>query len=94
MNHVQTKFVWGTDKRDHFLTGFAGGFTASVAVRWGGHPHGISIITGIGTGLVAGVSKEIYDYNHPANHTADIWDASFTILGATCGALFAQLLRF
>lgn len=94
MSQLQTKFVYGKDKQMHFLTGMVGGFTVAIGVHFKGGSPVWQIGSGVGLGVVSGVGKEIYDYKHPGSHTADVWDAVFTILGALVGALLAQLWRF
>lgn len=43
--------------------------------------------------IVAGVAKEWHDRSHPSEHTADIRDAAWTILGGLAGLLFGLWCR-
>lgn len=40
---------------------------------------------GLALAILGAVTKEIYDYLHPENHTADYKDAIATILGGLLG---------
>lgn len=42
--------------------------------------------------IVAAVGKEVYDKFHPANHTADVYDALATIGGGLLG--FSATIHF
>ena len=66
------------DKLLHFVGG------AAIAVLFGflGHPF-----IGVAAAAVVGIGKELYDYQHPANHTADLWDFIATALGGLAGFL-------
>lgn len=42
-------------------------------------------IIGVLASIIAAFGKEVYDYFHKENHTPDIKDAIFTILGGILG---------
>jgi len=72
------------DKRLHIIVGCAIFLFASTVF-----PVDISI----GSVIVAGIGKEIYDYFHP-NHTCDFWDALATFAGGAIGFLARYFLEY
>lgn len=62
------------DKTIHFLSGYMISTLFPVPT------------IGFLASVVAGITKEIYDYHHP-NHTCDKWDAIATSLGGALAFL-------
>ena len=62
------------DKCLHFL---AGGFVAGIV-----YALTTSHWWAVGVTAVVGITKEIYDYFHPEDHTAEVLDAIATLAGA------------
>lgn len=60
------------DKQAHFLGGYA--LTLTIGLY--------NPILGLTVGIIAAISKEIYDYKHPLVHTADVKDFIATSLGS------------
>jgi hypothetical protein len=71
------------DKLLHFIVGAA----ISASFGMAGCPA-----LGIAASLVVGAGKEVFDYFHPATHTADVWDFVATALGGVAG--FVMRLHF
>lgn len=65
------------DKEAHFVSGFALFFLLLACQM----PPEYAVITV----SLAGVIKEIYDYRHPLEHTADVYDWLATTLGGVAG---------
>lgn len=42
---------------------------------------------------VAGIGKEIYDYERPETNTMDFWDAVFTFIGGALGFAAIYLIK-
>ena len=61
------------DKRDHIVIGMA---VYGTTRALGGTPA-----QALAAAAIVGVGKEVYDHYHPANHSAEIWDAVATIGG-------------
>jgi hypothetical protein len=72
------------DKQLHALAGLAIALPVSAV----GHP-GLAL----GMAVAAGVGKEIYDYYHPLDHTADLMDALATIGGGVLGVALGLLIN-
>ena len=84
-----------SDKRSHFIAGFAIGVGVSVAFRWTGGSPKQSCRIGFGLGVMEGVRKEVYD--HQSNVDANSWglkpvhsvsgaDLAYTVAGAALGS--------
>jgi len=61
------------DKQAHFLSGAVIVFALYVI--------GLSSLFYMSVCILAGILKEIYDYQHKDIHTPDVWDAVATISG-------------
>lgn len=80
--HVETKWVYGTDKLEHFGVGAAIAIVGTlVSSPW----YALAAV------VVAAIGKETYDYFHPDTHDCDIWDAISTTVGGIVGALIAVI---
>lgn len=69
------------DKLGHFL---AGALAALVALLLGGSP-----ILAVAVAALAGLLKELYDFQHPDKHTVDFADLWWT----TCGGSVVAIAR-
>ena len=73
------------DKANHFIYGimiyYIFKLSSSIIFN-----SPISILIGSTIGIVAAISKEIYDKKHP-NHVSDWKDAAYTIAGVLLGIL-------
>lgn len=76
-----------SDKIKHFLIGLSISIFIGIMLS--------SWIVGLITSGFAGVAKEYYDSKNKENHTVDLWDAIWTLLGGVIGSLVVFLaLRY
>jgi hypothetical protein len=61
------------DKQQHIILG--------AAVYGAARAFGVSPVKALAAAAFVGLGKEVYDHYHPANHTAEIWDAVATGAG-------------
>ena len=80
----QNKYIPATDKLAHMGAGYVLGTTVSLALRAKGMPVHKTIVWGIGTAMVAGIGKEIYDKKK--GFLFDDGDAMSTIFGGLVGS--------
>lgn len=73
------------DKLLRFLTGAILSFTVSTAT--GNTETGVRVTTAIG------IQKEMYDYNHPREHSAEVLDSVATTCGGFTGAGLYLLIK-
>tara|TARA_R110000772_G_C13267938_1_gene435956 strand:- start:1015 stop:1362 length:348 start_codon:yes stop_codon:yes gene_type:complete len=79
----QVKFP-AVDKTAHFGVGYVLGTTVSLGLRAKGMPIHKTIVWGIGTSLVAGFAKEIYDKKR--GYLFDDEDLMSTVFGGFIGS--------
>ena len=70
------------DKRDHIVLGMV---VYGTTRALGGTPA-----QAMAAAAIVGVGKEVYDHYHPANHSAEIWDAVATIGGGVTLFVFEK----
>lgn len=51
----------------------------------------LAAAVGLGSSILIGTAKEIYDAQHPLNHTADKYDAYATFAGGAAGTVTISL---
>jgi len=76
--------MFAMDKRLHFLVGAAITLPFAVLDLWW---------VGLALAFAAGAAKEVYDYAHPTNHTANFFDFAATAVGGVFGALLGWLVQ-
>jgi len=69
------------DKQQHIEAGVLISLTGSYLAKEAGFKH--PKVWGFGLALGAGILKEVWDKQHPKNHTCDAKDALATALGGT-----------
>lgn len=79
------------DKVDHFIAGCAIALLSCIIFSVFYKPIYTFYIS-MGMVSLAGLGKELYDYYHPENHTADIFDALATLAGGFCVSYVAMVL--
>lgn len=72
------------DKLLHILLGALISFSVGLWEPW----------IGLAAGVVIGVLKEVYDYERPERHTADILDFWATAVGATVGTFLTLVAHY
>lgn len=70
------------DKANHFIYGLII-FTSISPI--------LGVLFGLGICIVAAFMKELYDLQHKAIHTPDIYDAIWTIAGGVTGLIISLL---
>lgn len=82
------------DKKLHAIAGAAAGTFGTLVAVFAFHVHlGPGFLCGLGTAIVAGVGKEVWDRFHPP-HVPDSQDALVTIgAGGAAALLTAIALR-
>lgn len=73
-----------TDKLLHLLVGYTISTTTSAILT----QHiglGAACIFAVMLSVILGFIKEAWDYEHPANHSAETWDFLATALGGVAG---------
>lgn len=89
------------DKTKHFMAGYIISSTTSGALQLilpkeMKHRKLVAAAIGLGTSVLIGSAKEVYDAQHPLNHTADKYDAYATFAGGAAGTVtisFADVKR-
>ena len=84
------------DKIKHFLAGYviantnAGAFQLILPSTMKQRKL-VSAALGFGASVLIGTAKEVYDAQHPANHTSDKYDAYATFAGGAAGVITISL---